>query len=58
MGIVANRFHGETCLIELSMKYLHRYFFFIYGGVAQSVEQTAHIRSVRGSNPFATTIAV
>ncbi len=24
------------------------------GGVAQLVEQTAHIRSVRGSNPFAT----
>lgn len=26
-----------------------------YGGVAQSVEQTAHIRFVRGSSPFATT---
>ena len=26
-----------------------------YGGVAQSVEQTAHIRLVRGSSPFATT---
>ncbi len=26
----------------------------IDGGIAQSVEQTAHIRSVRGSSPFAT----
>ncbi len=26
----------------------------IHGGVAQSVEQAAHIRSVRGSSPFAT----
>ena len=26
------------------------------GGVAQEVEQAAHIRSVRGSNPFATTM--
>ena len=25
----------------------------LYGGVAQVVEQTAHIRWVRGSNPFA-----
>ncbi len=31
-------------------------FCFNQGGVAQSVEQAAHIRLVRGSSPFATTI--
>ena len=32
------------------------FFEYFYGGIAQSVEQTAHIRSVIGSSPIAAII--